>query len=94
MLWRMNEKGGFLKNTGRVLAGRRSWVGYISGEETDLPVIRGGVLDPGMLFPPGSLTPGRIRQLNILYAKDYRVWNDLDIVIRNWRNLGNNHHDS
>ncbi|HOS90922.1 MAG TPA: glycosyltransferase family 2 protein [Prolixibacteraceae bacterium] len=93
LVWFMKNKMQFFKNGLWVISGKRSWVGYIPGNIEDLPVIRKGVLHPGMLFPAQSLEPTRIRQLNILYAKDYRFWNDLEIVFRNWRKLDNEFHE-
>ncbi len=89
--WFVKHKNQLLKNIFLVLAGRLSWVGYLPEDENraDLPPLRKGVLHPGMLFPEDSLTGKRIKQLNFLYAKDYQIWNDLEVVARNWKKLDN-----
>jgi hypothetical protein len=79
-----------MKNIINVMTGKFSWVGYIPGDpdESDLPVIRKGVLHAGMFF--GTMQDShQIRQLNIMYAKDYRLLSDLEILIRYWKNLDN-----
>ncbi len=93
LLWFVKQKRTFLHNILKVLAGRLSWVGYIPGnEDTGLPPLRKGILHPGMLFPDDLLPAARVKQLNILYAKDYRVQDDLELIIRNLRKLGHNPH--
>lgn len=84
--------GSFLRNLFQVLIGRKSWVGYHSGEplpdEPTLPSIRNGVLGPA----DGLKTPVEQQQmlqgLNLLYAKEYSMLTDLMILIRNFRKLG------
>jgi O-antigen biosynthesis protein len=70
------------------LAGKLSWIGYIPGNpgESDLPSIRKGVLHPGMFFETLH-GEDQVKQLNILYAKDYRLMSDLELIIRYWKNL-------
>jgi O-antigen biosynthesis protein len=88
-IWLVKNKHQFLKNILMVLAGRLSWVGYIPGEEnqTSLPAIKKGILHPGSLFGGILLDSKRKKQLNILYAKNYRIWNDMEMVSRNWNRL-------
>ena len=82
--------GGFIANIFKVLAGKISWVGYSKNQGTDnmLPKIRPGVLNPIDALnniPKEQLTTNR---LNSLYAKDYKVYTDLQIIRKGWRNLG------
>ncbi len=93
-IWFATNKKQLLMNTLQVLSGRKSWVGYIPGglHDDELPVIRQGVLNPGMLFTPDSLTIGRIQQINILYAKDYRINNDLALIFRFFNKLDSDYH--
>jgi GT2 family glycosyltransferase len=58
-----------------------------TGEKPDLPPLKKGILHPASHFPPESLTPDRINEINIVYSKDYRVLNDLLIIARNFRNI-------
>jgi O-antigen biosynthesis protein len=80
---------GFLKNLAMVLPGRRSWVGYHPVSHTQkLPPIKKGVLHPGDLFRKRSLDTDTLNNLNNLYAKEYKIENDLNIVIKGYRQLG------
>ncbi|HOY30636.1 MAG TPA: glycosyltransferase [Bacteroidales bacterium] len=83
---------GFLKNIFLVLAGLKSWVGFnmsVTGEIHKLPAIRKGVLNPADAIKKRSLSPEIAEGLNILYAKDYKIMNDINIVIKGFHNLGN-----
>jgi O-antigen biosynthesis protein len=91
LLWFVAGKAGFFRNLALVLAGLRSWVGYYQsrgGEHPGLPVIRPGILTTaeGMLHEPGD--SGMAEKINLNYAKDYRVMNDLQIILRSFRFLG------
>ena len=80
-----------------VLFGNKSWVGYIlnnnnvNAAETieNLPRIRPGILSPLDALKLDQLNDSTIDRLNFLYAKDYEVANDLDIIWKGIRNLGN-----
>jgi len=92
LLWFVNGKAGFFRNLALVLAGFRSWVGYYQsrgGEHPGLPVIRPGILTAaeGMVHEPGE--GGMAEKINLNYAKDYRVMNDLQIILKAFRMLGN-----
>ena len=69
-----------------VLIGRKTWVGYFpgAGNLRDLPRLRPGVLPP---YPDrrDEIDTTTQRRLNVLYAKDYAVADDLRVV---WRVLG------
>ena len=72
----------------RVLFGFRTWVGYLDPGNHDLsnlPHLKYGILHPGMNLASDSLSAERIKEVNVVYAKDYRVSNDLLIITRNFR---------
>jgi GT2 family glycosyltransferase len=83
------EKNGivFIRNIFRVLSGRRSWVGY-SGNNPMLPKIKPGVLTPLDRLNQKIEDDLTISRLNTLYARDYHVYTDLNIIRRGWRELG------
>jgi hypothetical protein len=56
-------------------------------EAPDLPRLKTGILNPGSHYPPESMTPERINEINIVYSKDYRLINDLLIIARNFRKI-------
>ncbi len=74
----------------RVLLGFRTWVGYMDpgpSELTGLPHLKKGILNPASHLQAGHLTEERIKEINVVYAKDYRVFNDLLIIARNFRKI-------
>ncbi len=77
-------------NTIRVLFGLRTWVGYLDAESNDLtnlPQLKNGILSPGIQLPYGTLSSERIKEVNVVYAKDYRAFNDLLIIARNFSSI-------
>ncbi|MCK6640069.1 MAG: glycosyltransferase [Bacteroidia bacterium] len=91
LMWTQKNPIGFIGNIIRVLFGNRSWVGYAPGKNHDmnLPKIRTGVLNPLIALPEQQHTEDIRVRLNILYAKDYKISNDLRILRKGFRSLGN-----
>lgn len=80
---------GFLRNAVEVLLGNQSWVGYhnFPGAAAELPAIRPGVLTP--LDRMHRSSPEELAsKMNRLYALEYRLLNDLEIVVRAFSKLG------
>jgi hypothetical protein len=72
-----------LKNILLVLIGVKSWVSYHEiGKKDALPKIKEGVLNP-VSHLKSKLTERTIFKLNMLYAKEYQVKNDFDILLKN-----------
>jgi GT2 family glycosyltransferase len=90
LMWLMKKPFGFVKNIFSVLFGIKSWVGYAPAKDGNkqLPKIRPGVLNPADVLPMEQRTELICERLNLLYAKDYRVENDLNIAKSAFRNLG------
>ena len=88
-VWFFKNKKLFLKNSFNVLSGTKSWIGYIPNQQTieNLPMLKTGVLHPGDLFPELLLDEGKMTRLNMLYAKDYSISTDTEILFKGWRNL-------
>ena len=78
---------GLLRNILLVLFGKRTWVGY-SNIEATLPPIRKGILFPSDAIDSGKLDDVALQRLNALYALDYRVERDIQILVRAFRQLG------
>ncbi len=76
----------FARNIFRVLTGNLSWVGY-AGKTAKLPFIKNGVLNPLDRLDARISDDLTINRLNSLYAKDYRIYTDLNIIRKGWRNL-------
>lgn len=82
---------GVLRNIVLILFGFKSWVGYShhgSDDSHHLPAIRRGVLDPADAFPNKEIPIEAMSHLNLMYARDYKLTNDLNIIIKGFRNLG------
>jgi hypothetical protein len=90
--WILFTRGKFrsLLSLGRVLAGARTWVGYLDPEGLDmsaLPRLKKGILNPASYRRESIISPDRIKEINVVYAKDYRVFNDLLIITRSFRKI-------
>jgi GT2 family glycosyltransferase len=87
LVWRQRQPSGLLPNIGRVLLGRRSWVGL---RYTPEAASRAAVLSPADAAPGGAPPDAATcRRLEFLYAKDYEPAMDLRTLWRGWRQLGN-----
>ena len=80
----------YLKNVLSVMLGQKSFVGYHFSniEEAEvqlLPNLKKGVLTP--LSGIENVNKEMIDQVNIIYAKEYSVLNDLAILLKKWRFL-------
>jgi len=87
----MKNPLGFLKNIFLIIFGKESWVGYRFTETSEnhkLPEIKKGVLNPTDVLKNKSISYDTIDRLNLLYARDYKVLNDLNIILKGFRSLG------
>lgn len=83
------NRSGLVRNILSVIAGCKSWVGYHPGPTTgSFPRIREGVLYPGTGFKNRQLHPDTLHNLNGLYAKDYKMENDLRLFLKAYKMLG------
>jgi O-antigen biosynthesis protein len=87
IIWFASSKSGYFRSIFEVIAGKKSWVGYCSGSQNHLPPIKKGILSPASLFTE-AIPDKKKDELNIVYAKDYRLMNDLEIVFKAWKNIG------
>ena len=87
----VNQKAQYLMNIFQVLGGKISWVGYhITGSqehEMKLPNIKNGVLTPMYIHKNREGLTGK--KLNLLYAKNYAIENDITIIFKGFPFLGN-----
>jgi hypothetical protein len=69
--------------------GKKTWIGYVpcSPGIEKLPVLKPGILHPGDLFPDIHHDAGKMERMNILYAKDYSLYTDAEILLKSWKNL-------
>jgi GT2 family glycosyltransferase len=88
LMWLMKKPLQFVKNCFLVLGGGYSWVGYLETTEMNLPVIKKGVINPAGHHKDIDLDEPTVRRLNLLYARDYSLYTDLNLILRSFRNLG------
>jgi len=91
LIFFQKNPAGYLRNIINVLSGKYSFVGYKTGENifiTMLPKIRPGILNPLDAQFTQQLDGQTINRLNSLYAKDYQIYSDLNIIWKGIRNLG------
>jgi len=85
LLFFQDNKSGFISNIYNVLAGKRSWVGLKTSPSVKL---RKGILSPADGYK-GEINDGARVRIEALYAKEYKPANDLRIISRSIRLLGN-----
>ena len=82
---------GFIRNLILVLAGKKSWVGFqntSNQKEHKLPQIKPGVLYPTDMIKDNNISSDAVDRLNLLYARNYKVLNDINIILNGIRYLG------
>jgi len=90
-LFLVRKPFGLFRNIFSVLISFKSWVGYTISSEQEfqrLPEIKVGILTPLDAFINKSVSNEVTSRLNILYARDYKLTNDLNIILKGFRELG------
>ncbi len=78
---------GLLNNLFTVFIGKKTWVGYASEQSGALPKIKNGILNPADLLSKKTSIDATNR-LNLLYARNYSVARDFEIIFKSLRNIG------
>jgi O-antigen biosynthesis protein len=90
LMWVIKKPFGFVMNIVAVLFGQKSWVGYAPDSGTiHLPKIKQGVLSSADALDDSQRSGLISNRLNLLYAKDYKIENDIRVVWKAFRGLGN-----
>lgn len=76
-----------LKNTFDLILGRKTLVGYTEGVSENLPKIKKGILSPIDAVNLTHINEPTVQRLNFLYAKDYDVWRDAEIILNGFKRL-------
>lgn len=79
----------FIKNIFKVVLGNLSWVGFSGHQHMHLPKIRRGVLTTTTNVVTDHLDEYTIKRLDTIYAKEYAVAADLEIIFKSLNKLGN-----
>lgn len=81
----------FVINMVKVLFGRKTFVGYSESDDLNainLPPLKEGILSPADNIKLNKLNSETLRRLNLLYARNYNIYNDLNIIYRGYKQLG------
>lgn len=83
LVWSKRARS-WIKEIPRVISGQKTWVGFHSR-----PTPSGGKLREAVVHPEDALSDrlmekDLLERLDLLYARDYRTWNDLEIL---WQSL-------
>lgn len=89
LIFFQKQKRNFMVNIFLVLAGLKSWVGYGSGKHIHLPKLKPSVLNPLSGLNDTHISQDMKDRLNLSYSKNYRVENDIMIMRRSLKELGN-----
>ncbi|MEZ5003344.1 MAG: glycosyltransferase [Chitinophagales bacterium] len=84
IIWAIQSKLGFLKNIIAVLFGQKTWVGYTHHQENELPKIRSAVLP----IIPHHQSAAIQHKANVTYAKSYTWSEDVIMIFKHFRSLG------
>lgn len=90
IIWFYSNKKQFFKNLFGVVFGQFSIVGYhleASTEAKDLPRIKTGVLKPFDKTNTFAKDKELLYKLNLIYARDYSILKDFQILTKNWNKL-------
>jgi GT2 family glycosyltransferase len=86
----VNRRLKFFRNLIHVLSGRYTWVGYADAENVHLlPRLKNGVVSPVDGYAKKEVNGLTVQKLNFLYAKEYSIEKDLQIILGSLTRLGN-----
>ncbi len=85
-IWFFKNKLQLFKNLISILGGQLTFVGYVfSSTQNNLPKIKNGVLHP--IMNDLNQSKNHADKLNLIYARDYSVQKDLNILIKMWKKM-------
>ncbi len=86
----IENKIGFIKNIFRVMAGKRTWVGFCTGTNNrlKLPTLKKGIISPLYTLKTPETSDATKQKLNIVYARNYKISTDLSIIQKAFKKLG------
>ena len=82
---------GVVKNIFSVFFGFKTWVGFYYRDDINtlsLPRIKKGVLSWYLVNSNKNDLPATIEKQNLIYAKNYQLWNDFIVLFKGLRFLG------
>ncbi len=87
LMW-FSSPSGYLKNSLRVIAGKRSWVGVNPMVKSSLSSLKPGVFYSTDGLGLAILSNDLIEKANQVYTSDYKVVNDFRIVMKSFSKIG------
>ncbi|MBK8846496.1 MAG: glycosyltransferase [Bacteroidetes bacterium] len=87
-VWFIRNKWGFIKNAIAVWMGKYSWVGLTETMQSKNTLTKPGVLTPADASATVIADKDTLERLNILYARNFSVSEDFNLVVKNFKNLG------
>lgn len=87
LIWFFNHKKNYLKNIFQLLVGKKSAVGYQQNIQDGIVLPK---IKPGILHPTNELAildPTLVDKINLIYARDYSIRKDVEIVLKSWKKL-------
>lgn len=79
-----------INNSVHVLLGSKTWVGYYQKGDVmtdNLPKIKKGILTPLDLGKQKDFSESFINNSNLVYARNFTIWNDFKILLKGFKNL-------
>ena len=77
-----------IQNCLSVLFGKKTWVGYTDIKNDAFPKIKRSVLNNADVLPVLELDKETKYRLDFLYAKDYEIEDDINIMLKAWKKYG------
>lgn len=85
------SKKKILHKASSVLLGKQTWIGYASqangSDHEELPPLKPGVFAPYVKSSPHSIAADILAKIDMKYAKEYTIIDDLQYFIKNVKNL-------
>jgi lipopolysaccharide/colanic/teichoic acid biosynthesis glycosyltransferase len=91
LMWFTKNPFGYLKNCFMVLFNFRTWIGFGNDKDKNangLPNLKKSILSPLDIMKKENLNKLDKQKLKLLYARNYSVYNDINILFKCFRNLG------
>jgi len=87
----VRQKRRFFKNSIHCFIGKKTWVSYApvptDSQQHSLPKLKTGILYPTDALNLEHANTDIIQQVNTLYARDYKLFGDINIVLKGGRKL-------
>ncbi|MBK7107707.1 MAG: glycosyltransferase [Bacteroidetes bacterium] len=90
----VRNKLGLIKNIFLVLFNNKTWVGYAiqDAQIKKLPHLKTTVISVLGKYQSGAIDEKTIHRINALYATNYKLGFDIDVIINSYKDLGNTLH--